>query len=461
MKASNNAVSIESKTKTLNFYRFLFTALVISLAGIILAPLFLIIFKPIKFPFADDWLIVSWNSRNQDVFSSDVFQTINGHQVALSKVLLKILSEVSQYNLQLISLSSFALGAIGITLLVKSQIKMSKSGAGLAYAATCLVFAFSNKQMQNFFMPICNGWMLALFWIGIYYHLKQGFSSRKKKLGILATSVLAPMSIGLGVIIPLAEILQKAYEFLTARKTFRNSFRFITYSSIYVAIISTIFIFRKISDLNANSNSSLPIHENILRVIKNPIDSLYFTVSLVGNVFVPASRFDSVLPLAFGLLAITLFLFIMRKSFNRKLMDSVFLNQNSVLAGVLFVIILLLFRFESYAPGVAAAAPRYVTGSVILIVGMVSLVQRQGEVTKLLSIILVTIVAISALSGIKTGLEWHSVRYNQSKLLMKCVKNENFTATNICMKIAKSNSMSPSDTFFESELNKFIEGVNH
>ena len=461
MKVSDEALSAESKTKRFTLYRLSHAMLVISLAYIILTPLFLIIFKPIKFPFADDWLIVSWNSHNQKVFSSEVFQTINGHQVAFSKILLKILSEITEYNLQLISLSSFTLGAIGITLLVKSQIKMSKSGAGLAYAATCIVFAFSNKQMQNFFMPICNGWMLAIFWIGIYYHLKQGFPSRKKKFGILAMSVLAPMSIGLGVIIPLAEILQKIYEFLTEHKTFRNSFRFISYSSIYVAIISTIYVFRKISDLNANPTSSQPIHENMLRVIKNPIDSLYFAITLVGNVFVPASRFDSILPLAFGMLAILLFLFTMRSSFNRKLLDSIFQNQNSVLAGVLFVLVLLLFRFESDAPGVAAAAPRYVTGSIILIVGMVSLVQRQGEITKSLSIILITIVAMSALSGIKTGLEWHSVRYNQSKLLMKCVQNDNFTATNPCMKIAKSNSMSPSETFFESELNKFIEGVNH
>ncbi len=419
----------------------------------------LMLFKPIRFPFADDWLIISWNSSNKELFSRDLFQLVNGHQVALSKILLKALSYISEYNLPLISFSSYFLGLFGITLLIKSQIRLNTSRSSWAFLIASSLIAFSSKQMQNFFMPICNGWMLALFWIGIYFNLKQGVQNRTKKIAIILLSVLAPMSIGLGVIIPLAEFVQKCYEYLKSQKTIKNALRLISHLSIYVVTVMSIVLLKNSSDLNATLNPSTSVTGSALRIFQNPIDSLYFVLSLIGNIFVPASRFDHILPLFLGVIVVVIFLYIMRGSYNRELIDSVFLNQNSLMGGSIFLFILLLFRFETEAPGIAAAAPRYVTGTVVFIIGLIGLVQRHVQLSKMLALILSSIVALSVVSGVKSGEEWHSVRYEQSQKLMKCVYMESIMTNIQCTKLVKANSMSPSAAFLESELFMFQVGV--
>ena len=89
---------------------------------VFLIPFILIVFKPILFPFADDWLIVGWVSGDGPLKISELLQTVNGHQVITSKLLLYSLGNINSYNIQLVSLASFIFGSFGVTLLVYSQL---------------------------------------------------------------------------------------------------------------------------------------------------------------------------------------------------------------------------------------------------------------------------------------------------------------------------------------------------
>ena len=428
--------------------------------GFIFTPLFLILFKPIRFPFADDWLIVSWNSKHQEIFSTAAFSPINGHQVILSKALLKLIAEISPYNLQLIALSSYFFGFVGLILLIRSQINTDRSPLRFIFLTASIFICFSFKQMQNFFMPICNGWMVAIFWIGLYFYFKQKYQSNNAKFMIYVISFLAPLSIGLGIIIPLAEGVQKIYEYIVGQKNSRSLVRFLSSLFFYSIPISSIFVLSRLSIMESTSSSTPSAMKNALSVVSHPLESFYFIFSLVGNVFVPSSRLDKILPLVAGVTVIALFISIMRSKCDREFLDSIFLNQSSILCGSIFILILLLFRFETKSAGLAAAAPRYVTGSVVLIIGLLGAVQKSGETSKYLSILLIMATLSSGISGVKTGLEWHTVRYTQSQELMRCIQEENFNQESHCYKIAKESSITPSSEFFNYELSKFISGVN-
>ena len=74
--------------------------------------------------------------------------------------------------------------------------------------------------------------------------------------------------------------------------------------------------------------------------------------------------------------------------------------------------------------------------------------------------------SLTLISGLKTGLEWHSIRYRQSQILIECAEANDSLATKFvegqpCFTLAYENSMSPSKDYFKLELGNFIETKNH
>ena len=174
------------------------------------------------------------------------------------------------------------------------------------------------------------------------------------------------------------------------------------------------------SGLHSNKNYLA----SIMNLLNHPFKSILFALSLVGNIFVPASRFEPELPVAFGALFIIIaciFLWFGRKKIR---IDDIFLNQSCLLGGTVFLVIVYLSRFSADNNAIAAvAAPRYVTGSMIFIIGLLGIVQKINS-TKLFRIILLIFSLLIFSSGLKTGLEWHSVRYGQSSYFVKCLKDK-------------------------------------
>jgi hypothetical protein len=430
-------------------------------------PLYLVLFKPILWPFADDWLIIGWNSREKSLFDSDSIQLVNGHQVFLSKALIHVLGYISASNIQLISLVTIVMGFIGILFLVKSQITFLGEKANLIFIFAILVISSNYKQMQNFFMPMCNGWMMAIFFIGIYYWLKQKNDFHTKKYLIALPVILAPLTIGLGLILPIIELIENIYKIIK-RKKYLVKFSSQVFIS-FVSALSIIFFFT-VPLLILEDGSGFPVNknfDNIFNIFKHPIGSLLYLLTLIGNIFVPASRFEPTLPILAGSLFIIISLWILLKYRSKIEVEDIVLNKNCTLGGLIFIIILFLFRYSGNPSDIqVVAAPRYVTGSLIFIIGILGLIQKVGNNRKFITLLLLITSSLTLISGLKTGLEWHTTRYKQSQILVECAKTKDSLETKFvegksCFKLAYENSMSPSKEYFNLELRDFIETINH
>jgi hypothetical protein len=137
------------------------------------------------------------------------------------------------------------------------------------------------------------------------------------------------------------------------------------------------------------------------------------------------------------------------------------LNRSCLMGGLIYAASLYLFRYTDENNGlIGIAAPRYVTGTIIIVLACTVLIAKFSSSNKQLNSIFVFFSICVLITGLKTGLELHSVRLSQSQEIMKCVKEEEFNLESSCYKIAKESSMTPSSNFFDLELKKFIRGVN-
>jgi len=428
-----------------------------TLLFVLILPLCLVIFKPIIFPFVDDWLVIQWNSGNETLFDIHSIQLVNGHQIFLSKTLFILLSFISPYNIQLISFSSIVLGYTGIVLLIKSQIKYVGDSANRYFIISTIVISLTYKQMQNFFMPICNQWMVAIFFIGMYYWLKQQNNSIGKILALCFIILAAPISTGLGLIIPTVEIIENVYRFIVKRKNYviENIYILCTASSF----ISIVF-FILVPYLTMNDASGLNYDKNYLTSVINlfyfPFDSILFTLTLIGNIFVPASRFEPALPIIFGALFIIITFRLLWQGRKKIRIDDIFLNKSCALGGIIFLGIVYLSRFSGNDHSISSvAAPRYVTGSMIFVIGLLGIIQKINS-KNLFKIILLISCLLVFFSGLKTGLEWHSSRYSQSSYFVECMnekQSDMFLPGGKCYKLLLQESY----TFNISEYNKILE----
>ena len=427
---------------------------------VFLVPFILIVFKPILFPFADDWLIVGWASGDGSLKISDLLQTVNGHQVVTSKLLLYSLGNINSFNIQLASLASYILGSFGITLLVYSQLQQLGKKNSFLVTLTCLIIGSNYKQMQNYFMPICNGWMLAIFFIGIYYFLKQLQTTRFRSLLISGCIILAPLSIGLGVILPIIQSIENLYIFLGKKKK-KISFAMVSTSFASAISFAIIVLYKRYGVQDVSGSTQGLELSDLIKPLLHPIDALKFVLTLIGSVFVPSSRFEPGLPIIAGTVFSMLVIYYVTRNYKHLDLSDYLLNRSCLLGGLIYASFLYLFRYTDANNGlIGIAAPRYVTGTIILILsGIVLIVKLSSSTTQIKSIFIVISICI-LISGTKTGLEWHSVRFSQSQILMRCIEDKEFSLNTYCYKLARESSMTPSLTFFDSELSSFIKGVS-
>ena len=422
-------------------------------------PIYLIVFKPILFPFADDWLIIGWASGQESLSVSGLLQTVNGHQVIMSKLLLHSLGMVNTFNIQVISIASFVLGSCGISLLVYSQLHQIGKRVSFVVMVTCLIIGSNYKQMQNFFMPICNGWMLAIFFIGIFYFIKQLETTRVRSLIMSSCILLAPMSIGLGVILPITQLIENLYYVMRSQK--KRYFDLVVTSVASVISLAVIAVYKKFGNQDISGSPQSLDMLSFIKPLTHPIDALKFFMTLIGSVFVPSSRYDPVLPIVAGIIFSTILIFLCARNYKSLNVSDFLSNRSSLMGGLIYAASLYLFRYTDENNGlIGIAAPRYVTGTIILVLACTVLIAKCSSRNRHLNLIFVFFSVCVLLSGLKTGLEWHSVRFSQSQEIMQCVNTKEFKFEGSCYRLAKESSMTPSSNFFDLELKKFIKGVN-
>ena len=423
-------------------------------------PFLLILSKPISFPFADDWLVIGWSSGEKSIVGSNVLQTVNGHQIVISKILMSLLGKLSAYNIQFISLSSFILGFIGISMMVYSQLKFLDQKKSMLITVTCLIIGSNYKQMQNYFMPICNGWMVAMFFIGCYYLLKQKSLTRMHTSIVSVCIILAPISFGIGAILPVLQLVENLYLIFVKKAKIKSHQILMTSSATLVSFTAIIFSkFNSIQDISG-VNEKLTL-SSLFELFVNPVMSFQFFMSLIGSTFVPSSRFDPILPILAGSLFSTFIIYFVVRNYKKLNLSDFMTNKVCLLGGFIYATMLFIFRnTEQEASLIEIASPRYITGTIILVLGAMILIVKISNSSIQTNIICVAISICILISGIKTGLEWHNLRYDQSMEIMSCLFSGDLTPSKICYKLAKEYSMTPSAEFLNYELNKFVTGVN-
>ena len=416
-------------------------------------PLTLIILKPIKFPFADDWLVIGANSGMHEDFYPKILQNVNGHQIALSKILIKLLGMIDDYRIQYISLSSIILGSIGILLLIQSQVKLVNDSRPRFFLALLLVTGLSYKQMQNFFMPICNGWMVAIFFIGLFYFAKNNKEFPLQILVISSTVLLAPLSMGIGIVLPILILIESLYLFQKNHKLTRNQIKLV------ISSLSS-FLLLSIIDLIRLKDASGSEHEfdfsTVISGIKNPLGIISFLLAVIGSPFVPSNRWDPISSIIAGATFLSLLVIVIIKNKTKIQLASLLTNQNCLLGGVVYLAILVLYRFDgSYASIANIVSPRYLTGTVIFLIGSFVVGVKLINPSKARDWVIVTLILSIFFAGFKTGNDWHEVRYTQSQLLFGCELNQFENSNDYCSKLLFQNSMSPSKEFLLEALKKF------
>lgn len=391
------------------------------------AIVFLIIEFPLHTPVTDDWIFYPWQIRHVKPGNWSDLELFVGHQQILLKYLTYVGTFVPFLRVPTAGILNILFGGIGIALLVTSQSKLIASSRRNISLVAIIVVSFSFKPLYMYFMTTSLGSMLCLFLMGLYYHLKNSHNSNEWK--ILPIIFLSPFCFATGNIVILCELVSRIVKYLKSRESsVRNSIlRAVTVSSISISISTAIPTFEKNFNLSVGGapNSLL---SGVYEAVLSPISSVKFILIAIGNIFVPSSRLDPLLPAIAGFLFLITVLLLTRCHINQKDMENILESKNCLLAGVIYIGTILVGRGVESAQGYqSAAAPRYITGTFVFIVGAIVLAASENGTRareKVYSVFLLIIISTVLISGFKTGLEWLEVRRNQTKLLNNCIRDE-------------------------------------
>jgi hypothetical protein len=239
----------------------------------------------------------------------------------------------------------------------------------------------------------------------------------------------APFATGFGISLAVAYLIEIAY---SSRRN--RTFKSLNWTTLEVVTpflgLTLSYIFPTIFHvLNPRSpESSTSKLSNIIDLVKYPTRVIYFMFGLLGSTITPSSHFDPWLPVLAGSVVSILFLWnlALASSFI-EFVKSALLNKTPFLSGLIFVLMLVIFRgLGPHGTLNESVAPRYVMGTSLVVFGLTVLIfknQKSSAVFRVpLSLLLILL--LCSLSGSKTGLEWLSVRSNQTTILRSCVENK-------------------------------------
>jgi hypothetical protein len=220
--------------------------------------------------------------------------------------------------------------------------------------------------------------------------------------------------------------------------------------------------------LNSRSpESSTSKLSDIFDLIRNPMRAMYFIFGLLGATVTPSSRFDPMVAVFAGVLIViliswNLFLLFSLGGFISK----VLINQTPLLGALIFMLMLVVFRGISEQGSLSeAVAPRYVMGTSLTIFSLfvLTLEKQNTKYNVRIPLTILALVLVCSLSGLKTGLEWLSVRNLQTSELRACL--ENITVVNVnCIQVAqpiKEGESSDADTLKDlKDLSKYLTEVS-
>jgi hypothetical protein len=124
----------------------------------------------------------------------------------------------------------------------------------------------------------------------------------------------------------------------------------------------------------------------------------------------------------------------------RKFTIQILKNQTPSLGALIFILMLVVFRgLNDQGSLNEAVASRYVMGTSLLIFGLfVLILEKQNKKFKVrIAFMIICLVLVCSVSGLKTGLEWLSVRSLQTTALRACLENPIVNPVD-CLQVAES-----------------------
>ena len=409
----------------LRYKRQLLTITFLTSAFVVLTCLY--ITNPIRTPVTDDWLYLAIGSHDISIFRQDSLELINGHQQILVKIVVWILGFIPglYYSYIWVVNSSFAF--LGIYLLIISQINFWGKKTSFSRIIILVMILCNFKPLYLYMSFTGTGLCLTLFFIGIYYYAGSKSPTKKFKCMQDCCAFLAPFATGFGISLAIAHLVQLFFQMkrgfsLKSSKYGAIRFLLIGFSLMFAYVLPLVY---KITNPRSPGDGATRI-DNIIQLIIDPISSIRFVSGLLGSALVPSSRFEPWLPITLGVILLALIVFTFYHYFTlRTFFQTILLNGTPFIAAASFILMLLVFRGLGSEGSVnESLAPRYVMGTSLLLFSLACLLfQVTDSIRKLHYVpsILIFLMMFSA-SGVKTGLEWLSVRSQQTVSLYSCLE---------------------------------------
>lgn len=387
-----------------------------------LIPLTFILFnvsnKPVVLPFVDDWILVPWLLNDIEVSYENTFSLINGHQYALMKMLLLTygnLFGVNLFPILLFGIFIAYLAMLGTLTLMPRDIKLDVYSLILGTYIILCVFSF--RQFQNIFMIICIPWIISLFFIVRFANNMRTLNSNSSLNRMLAYAVIACFTSGLGMILGLYALLV----FAILPTHFWSK---LTRVSVMLITIFVTFVLPQLDWLmkTPSPQSNSPV-EMILSVFELPLESFRFVTTLIAQPQIPWRYsyldFSVFAGAAIFLVAVISSAIQIHNEGARKFI----LSNPFLLIGSLFIAILFVTRFRALG-ALGALEPRYTTGSIVLLIGVLFQILSTVEYKNKILAICLCISLFGILLSNSSGLNYYFDRYAQQNDIIQCFEED-------------------------------------
>ena len=393
---------------------FLFFALIANLTRLLLT-------RKIEYLFVDDWSIFKDFSTSGNGINLANLAPYNGHSFFVIRVIYIFSTKTMG-----IAISTFSI--LLTILLITTLLVLARSASHAAINHnknfiffTVVIAGLNLNQYQNLTMPTCWSWMICLIALIWTYLLVNQDINIYRGIILLLLSLIGPLTLSFGFIIPGYLALKLAHEIYKDRHRTSN-----TLMLICVILITSLAF--KISILN--STDEYGGFTSPIRMITQPANLFIFLLTSIGSPFTPASRFSVSIATVFGLIISVMLIRILRTSKNLSTLLSI---DGLITIGIIFHLIHLLGRFDgSWTSIMIAAQPRYSTGAILMVLGVFLNLLRSG--TKRTQLVIVILLGIMTISGAKTAQDFSKVRHNKSVEITDCILRHSL-ASNKCQRL--------------------------
>ena len=396
---------------------------------------------PIRTPVTDDWLYLNIGTHRTHLLNIDSFELINGHQQVLVKLLVWLLGFLPGLYFSYIWYLNATLAFLGFYLLIGSQIILLQKRIKLSYVLILVVILCNFKPLYLYMSVTGTGLCLTMLFYGFYYYAGIKFSANIARAVKTICAFLAPFATGFGISLALAHLIELFYS-LSQKSSLKISKKKIFSILITVIGLTISYILPTLySILNPRSseNSTSKIND-IYDLIQNPMRALFFVFGLLGSTITPSSQLDPFVAVIAGAFILVLIVWNLSLTFKLEVFLSQLLkNQTPFLGALIFILMLVIFRgLNDQGSLNEAVASRYVMGTSLLIFSFIVLIleRQNGNFHVRVAFTILSLVLLCSPSGLKTGLEWLSVRSLQTSDLRDCLEISTAIPTD-CLQIAE------------------------